>query len=331
MGRPKNKEPSGMLFNPNPSLASDLFADSAFRNDELYFHYFNMLVEIAVSRFQWFNLPDGCDERFMEIMLMSRGAITVFKDEVLEEFLSLPLSSWSDFNQYKLPQKWSAYGLNGYIRNDLSAENAVLIFNNYFMRPYEVNLRIYARTLANIDRTIELNINAQKTPLIIVVEDEKQRLTLSNLYKKYIGNEEVVFVDKSIGQDAIRVLKTDAPYLVDRLIEAKINEWNQALTFLGVANTMMQKKERLIRDEALFNMGGAFANRFSSLSARQQACKQMNKLWGLNTRCDFRSDETIPSKSEDNGVKRLGDGTIEGQSNLTDTNRQVPNEMRDEQ
>ena len=78
-------------------------------------------------------------------------------------------------------------------------------------------------------------------------------------------------------------------------------------------------------------MGGAFANRFSALSARQQACKQMNKLWGLNTRCDFRSDETIPSKVEDNEVNKLTDGTIEGHDDLTSTNRQVPNEMRDKQ
>ena len=320
----RKKDSGGMLFNPNPSLASDLFADSAFKNNSYYWHYFNMLLEIAISRFQWFKLPDGVDERFMEIMLMRQAAVTVFKDDVLDKFLSLPLASWSDFDVYKMPNRWSAYGLNGYRRDDLNKENAVLVLNNYLIRPYEVDLKHFAERLANIDRTIDLNINAQKTPLMIVVDEPSQTLTINNIYKKYIGNEDVVFVDKSMSDNGVRVLKTDSPYLVDKLIDAKINEWNQVLTFLGVANTLVQKKERLVRDEALFNMGGAFANRFSSLAARQQACKQMNKLWGLDTYCDFRSDVTIPSKSED-------EDTIEGQDDLTNTNRQVPNEMRDKQ
>ena len=319
----RKKESSGMIFNPNPSLASDLFADSAFKNNRYYWHYFNMLLEIAISRFQWFNLPDGVDERFMEIMLMRQGAVTIFKDDVIDKFLSLPLSSWSDFDVYKMPNRWSAYGLNGYIRNDLNKENAVLVLNNYLIRPYEVDLRDFAERLANIDRTIDLNINAQKTPLMIVVEDDKQRLTLNNLYKKYVGNEDVVFVDKSIGENAIKVLKTDSPYLVDKLIDAKINEWNQVLTFLGVANTLVQKKERLVRDEALFNMGGSFANRFSSLAARQQACKQMNDLWGLDTYCDFRSDVSIPSRGYNDDV--------EGNQDETLLNRSTPNEMREKQ
>ena len=113
---------------------------------------------------------------------------------------------------------------------------------------------------------------------------------MQNLYAKYEGNTPVIFVDKALTEDSIRVLKTDAPFLADRLLEVKNSIWTEVLTYLGIANTMVQKKERLIRDEVQTTMGGTFANRFSALGARQQACKLINDMFGLDISVDFRDD-----------------------------------------
>ena len=145
-------------------------------------------------------------------------------------------------------------------------------------------------------------------------------------------------VDKALTEDSIRVLKTDAPFLADRLLEVKNSIWTEVLTYLGIANTMVQKKERLIRDEVQTTMGGTFANRFSALGARQQACKLINDMFGLDVWVDFRSDETIPSRADVNPVtgeliedidKSTDNNGIEEQTDLTNVNRQEPNEMRD--
>ena len=332
------KKSSGLWINPNPSLPSALFDESLSKNNRAYYHYYNKILEMALARFQWFNLPLSVDERYLEITLLTRGQSIFFQDDVTDEFLALQLSGYSDLNVYKIPKKRVAIAANGYQNADLTDENSVLIFNNYLRRPCDLDISLYAEKLANIDRTIDINVNAQKTPLFIKVQEKSQELTMQNLYAKYEGNIPVIFVDKALTEDSIRVLKTDAPFLADKLLEVKNSIWTEVLTYLGIANTMVQKKERLIRDEVQTTMGGTFANRFSALGARQQACKLINDMFGLDVWVDFRSDETIPSRADVNPVtgeliddidKSTDNNGIEGQTDLTNVNRQTPNEVRD--
>ena len=50
-----------------------------------------------------------------------------------------------------------------------------------------------------------------------------------------------------------------------------------------------EKKERLISNEVMSNMGDVEAQRFTRLNARKYACDQINKLFGLDVNCEFRS------------------------------------------
>lgn len=323
------QQPWGVLL---PSLTNALFNESLYKNNRQFQHYYLMLLEMALSRFEWFNLPDDINERFLEWCLVTTGGCILFRDDDLADdddpentgFLSLRFTyANGSLDVYRDPIYRSAIADNGYQNADLNKNNSVIVYNNRLKTPCETALRLYAERLSNIDRTIDVNINAQKTPLIIVVNEQSQRLTLENLYKKYIGNEDVVFVDKGLNSESIKVLKTDAPFIANQLMELKTAIWNEVLTYLGVGNTMVQKKERLIRDEMQSNMGGVFANRFAPLAERQTAAAKFNKMFNQNVRVDFRSDETIPSKS-------IETDTIEGHGDLYGINRQLPNEMRDD-
>lgn len=86
------------------------------------------------------------------------------------------------------------------------------------------------------------------------------------------------------------VLKTDAPYVSDALYQLKTQIWNEALTYLGISNVNITKKERLITDEVTRNQGGTIASRYSRLESRKKACKEINKMFGLNIDCDCRED-----------------------------------------
>ena len=152
-----------------------------------------------------------------------------------------------------------------------------------------LDVELSAERLANIERTIDVNINAQKTPVLITCEDN-QRLTLQNLYKNYEGNMPVIYGDKNINPNSLKVLTTGAPYVSDRLYEIKTQTWNEILTYLGVSNVNVIKKERLISDEVKRNQGGIIASRYSRLVARQEACEEINKMFGLNLSCEYRED-----------------------------------------
>ena len=271
-----------------PKRKRDLqFMESAMMNNRTYLQYYNRLTELAVSMFEWENLPDTVDARFLELCLFGDGMCVFFKDEVLG-YLALQTTIGGELNVYRIPVKRRAWAQNGY-QIDLNEDNSVLIFNNFLHTNSLLDIEMFSKRLYNLDRAIDVNANAQKTPVLIMC-DETERLTMKNLYKQYEGNEPFIFGNKALNAKGLSVLKTDAPYVADKLYQLKTQIWNEALTYLGISNTNIVKKERMISDEITRNMGGVIASRYSRLEARRQAANQINKMFGLNIEVNYRED-----------------------------------------
>ena len=256
-------------------------------NNRTYLQYYNRLTELAISMFEWQNLPETVDQRFLEMCLFSDGMCVFFQDEVLG-YLSLQCMIGGKLNVYRIPMERRAYATNGYHR-DLDGTNSVIIFNNYLHTNSMLDVEMFSKRLYNLDRAIDVNANAQKTPVLIQC-DESQRLTMKNLYKQYEGNEPFIFGSKGLDANGIKVLQTGAPYVADKLYELKTQIWNEALTYLGISNINVVKKERMITDEVTRNQGGTVASRYSRLESRRQACKQINEMFGLDIWVDYRED-----------------------------------------
>ena len=263
------------------------FWQSARRNNATYLQYYMHLAELAMSMFEWKNLPDTVDARFLELTLFEDGQIVFFKDEELG-FLCLQCAVNGGFNVYRIPTNRRAYAVNGYQKN-LTENDSVIIYNNFLRTNSMLDVRNFAERLYNIDRAIDVNINAQKTPRLIKC-DEQQRLTMLNTYQQYDGNQPVIFGDKALNTNAFQVLNTGAPLVADRLYTLKTQLWNECLTYLGISNINVQKKERLITDEVTRNQGGTIASRYARLEARRQACEQINRMFGLDIECNYRED-----------------------------------------
>lgn len=272
------------------------FWESAITNTMCYDFYFDKIKELSISSFEWTGLPESIDQRYMELMLFDRGGVVFFEDEVMGH-LVLPYTFWGRFNVYRIPQFLRAFADNGYNKN-LDASNSVMIFNNVLRTSSIRDCKLFARRLAGFDRVIDVNVNAQKTPVLIRCS-EKERLTLLQLYKSYEGNEPFVFGDEGLSPDPLDVVNTQAPYVADKIYDLKTKFWNEMLTFKGISNLNVQKKERLISDEVARSQGGTIASRYSGLMMRQQACKKINKMFGLNIWCEFRDD--IDAVNNDDG------------------------------
>lgn len=274
------------------------FNESLTRNNSTYKFYLDRLTELSISMFEWVNLPDSIDSRFLESVLFTNGSAVCFKDEDLTPelvtgnetgtLLTLPVAMNGGFDLYNIPVKRRAYATNGYNR-ELTNKNSVIIYNNMIRTNSVQTCMVYARRLWNLDRAIDVNANAQKTPVLVQCSDE-QRFTLMNVYQKWEGNEPVIFGTDGLDMNGLKVLKTDAPYVGRDLYELKTQIWNEALTYLGISNTNFQKRERLVTDEVVRNQGGTIASRYSRLEARRQACKQINKMFGTNIEVYFRDD-----------------------------------------
>lgn len=263
------------------------FWQSGMLNNAAFMQYYNRLTELSISMFEWKNLPDTVDPRFLELVLFGDGMAVFFKDDVVG-YCALRTMIGGRRNIYQIPMMRTAYAANGY-NQTLNEDNSVIIFNNMLHTNSILDVEQFARRLYNLDRIIDVNANAQKTPILVSCE-ETQRLTLLNLYKQYDGNAPVIYGDKNLNPNSLKVITTGAPYVADKIYELKTQIWNEALTYLGISNLSLNKKERLITDEVIRNQGGTIASRYSRLEARRQGCKQINNMFGLDIWVDYRED-----------------------------------------
>ena len=279
-----------------------LFEESALLNNVTYMQYFNRLTELAISMFEWQNLPPSIDPRYIELHLFQNGSMVYFNDDVIGNLCldCLPNGNFDVYGNPVLRRAYSSY--NNYQRN-LNEDNSVIIWNNYLRTNSITDIKMYSRRLYLLDRIIDVNANAQKTP-VLVQGTEKQRLTLINLYKEYDGNAPFIFGDKNLDLNALKSLNTGAPYVADKIYQLKTQIWNEALTYLGISNINIQKKERLITDEVTRTQGGTIASRYSRLQARRDAVKKINAMFGTNISVDYREDfQEIGDGSGQNTIK----------------------------
>ena len=289
MARCGRKSPS--LFSKDRPPKNEEFWQSAIGNNISYQYYYNRLTQLAISMFEWKNLPNTVDERFLELALFGDGMAVFFKDGKEDGdlgYLALRTMIGGRLNVYQIPTVRRAYAANGY-NKELDENNSVIIFNNLLHTNSAMDISMFAHRLYDLDRTIDINASAQKTPILITCKDT-QRLTLKNTYKEFIGNAPVICATDKFDPDALKVLKTDAPFVADKIYTLKTQIWNEALTYLGISNLNLQKKERLVSDEVTRNLGGTIASRHSRLEARRQACEQINKMFDLNITVDYRED-----------------------------------------
>ena len=281
------------------------FHNTLMTNGATYVQYYNRLMELSMSMFEWKNLPDTVDERYLELGLFSSGCMVFFKDDVIGE-LALNMTYQGGFDIYGEPTKRRAYSRYNQFQTTLDKDNSVIIWNNMLRTNSALDVQMFAYRLYNLDRIVDINANAQKTPVLITC-DEKQKLTMKNLYLQYEGNYPVIFGDSNLDIKSLSVLKTDAPFVSDKIYDLKVKIWNEALTYLGISNINTTKKERMIIDEVIRNQGGTIASRYSRLESRRRAVKKINKMFGLNITVDYRED----FQSTDIKNDTLGGDTLE--------------------
>lgn len=259
-------------------------------NDKTYLDWLDRLRLIATSLFTWENLDKYAGvgaSRFLEQSLFDNGRACFVQDSELG-FLALKVNPSDKLNVYELPVKVMAWSI-GY-NKEYNFDDVVYIMNNELQMPTAQSIQLYAYKLCEIDRTIDVNVIAQKTP-VLIEGDTKTILTLKNVYMQYAGNTPFIFGNKQFDiSNKLNVLKTDAPLIVGDLDIHKHEVFNECLTFLGVDNANTDKKERLITDEVESNdeLIKYYLNCF--YKTRKYACDQINEKFGLDIKITLNKD-----------------------------------------
>lgn len=286
----KNNYSAGFDFSDNRYNTGNFgtLERSEYFNRISYEYYIKRLTELSISMFEWENLPDTVDERFIELTLFTKGIAVYFNDDVIGN-VCLQCVYSGQFDIYGVPTNRRAYSPYTYYNLDLTPDDSVVIYNNMLHENTYPIVRYFANRLWELDRIIDINARAQKTPMLIKAT-QQQRLTMLNLYKDYDGNVPLIFGDKNINFDDMTVFRTDAPYVAGQIYELKQEIWNDALTYLGISNSGTQKRERLVKEEATNKTGDIFASRYSRLSSRRKAAEKINTMFGTNIEVNYRQD-----------------------------------------
>ena len=268
------------------SINSD-FEDAILLNSQTYVDYLERMKKIALSMFEWVNLPDTMNSRYLEMCLYYKGQAALLYDEDYG-FINTQAADSGYINIYGLPTKINCYSYSYnkmrelYVPNtNLPAEEeCILVMNNYQRIPTAATISLYAERLCEAQRACDTNVKAQKTPILLLT-DKNQELTLRNMYAQYDGNAPVIFGDRNLLADRpIDSINTNAEFVANDIREYMQGIWNDFLCFIGI-NNLSEKKERLITTEANTNNELVNLNMQSYLIPRKQACKEFNDKFGL--------------------------------------------------
>lgn len=297
------------------SGGEDISADRYRRIENMYRR---LLIGLATSRFEWIGLPDSIDKRYLELTLHFQGLAVFYYEEKFSRYLALRGSAAGVVNFYDNPTAFRVYG-NAMVNRMLHSgrDKFVPIWANYMRLPEQDIIDVYARRLASLDTTIDVNAMQMRVPVILSASPQTA-MSVENLYKSWVTGTPAI-----IGNDGLMDLAKDAigafPFspnekILGEVQIAKTRIWNECMTLYGLNNANQDKRERLVSDEVEANNEQVQALRNAAFTARQEAATMINDIFGLAVRCEWRRAGSALLGLEQMTIENGGDddGAIHG-------------------
>ena len=288
--------------------------NSQLYNYKTYLSYKNKMLALALNVFQFKNMDPFIDMSLVNRSLFANGSVAFFKDDVTGQLIATPYTSVGSLDMYGRPQAIRPIPYYGSYNRTLYKKRGefVIMYDNEARVPLLPSLVSSAERLALIKRGIDINISQQMTNRVWSVPEE-MKVTLQRVLEQVDSNVENILTYKGIDLNQISSILNIAPYVADKLNDAKKEEWSEFLEMIGITNNTINKKERVITDEVFTSMGGTIAARFNRYESRRKAVEEINNLFDTNIEVGFYDGLPTTIKNPD---EFLGTTVIENKEEV---------------
>lgn len=247
--------------------------------------WYRALKTIAMSTIKWDGMPAGIDPRAVEYILLHFGSGAMFEEsggllfaqatfaDMINMYYNpneVMLSAPSGQYWYRHAQPWGDPATGA-----IHDADCAMCWDNMLREPLLPIIRTYAQRIARYDYVMDMNVDAQLTPWVIVANAEKVKQR-NKMRSKLERQDQYWEVTQEGAEELPYVMQTGAEFTADRIQALKMVLINEVLTILGVDNTNVNKKERVQTAEVLSNNEMIMACRESRLKARQLFCDAAN-------------------------------------------------------
>lgn len=260
--------------------------------DHITFYFYNQIMNLFINRFKYENIPTEIEPFFIERVLFYHGMGGFIYDDVVKQFAFMKLNLSGEYDIYNIPGDRWAYANNGYIK-EYGKDNSVIMWDSATAFPYANTAMMYAEAMANVWRTRDINLFAQRTPVAIASSDD-EKLSYQVLGEEYANYIPIIKISDTINIKNLQAITIGAPYVVDKLEDELTVLWARVMTDLGYESNPSEKRERLISDEVAGNNGHTEGNRNVALALRERAIDACNNIFGWKASVKFRSELPTP-------------------------------------
>jgi hypothetical protein len=294
-------------------MFGDMYFQTGEYNSRLFSIYRNRIIQLAVNRFKWINLPKTCNERFLELVLLYEGVATIaYPKKIIKalegKFYSTKVAYSSPINIYDNPTKWRSYGNQGW-NFSCSPENGVLVWDNRTRYPLLNQIDVWARELVDVRRTKQINRMHVKTPFLLKCAKEQEQQAL-NIYKQIAGGEPAIITTDTVNNVEIDAVQTGVQYLGEELTAEEVNTWAQIYQTLGIEN-LTYKAERMVEDEVNKRDKPTDIVALDGLNCRREACDYLNdnfsKYLAAPIDCVWAQDNESVNYNTVNNIKEYAE------------------------
>lgn len=250
--------------------------------------YKNKMLALAENVFQFKNVDPFIEMSMVNKTLLRNGSIAFFMDDVTNTLMALPYTNVGSLDYYGRPQAIRPMPYFGYYNRTLYARNKefVIMWDN------EAHISMYydiiesSKRMARIKRAIDINIEQQNTNRYWKTTENK-RLSLEKALEEVESKVNAIITYDNLDLNEIGGILAIAPFVADKLNDAKKEEWSEFLETIGITSNMVNKKERLITDEVFTSMGGTIASRYNRFESRRKAVELINKYFNQKIEVEF--------------------------------------------